>query len=102
MKINRFNVLELITQGFGLEDSGATIEFIDISLLKLLYPEMVMTGGSYGEMEKGKLNEKGFHKSNLKPQYRLLCDLVQKVFLSHSSTYDIVTPYKFRIMVAMI
>lgn len=62
------NILDLIMHAFAIEDSGITIESVDVSLLKTLYLEMVMTGDSYGEMEKGKLKEKAFPKSNLKPK----------------------------------
>lgn len=96
------NVLELTMQGIAIEDSGVTIESVDVSLLKILYLEMVMTGDSYREMKKGKLKEKAFPKSNLKPKYHMLCDFFQKVFLSHSNTFDSVTLYKFRMVVAVI
>lgn len=96
------NILDLILQGFALEDSGVTIESVDVSLLKTLYLEMVMIRDFYGEMENGKVKEKAFPKNNLKPKYRLLCNFGQKVFLSHSGTFNSITPYKFSMMVAVV
>lgn len=96
------SILDLILQGFTLENVSVTIKSIDAFLLKSLNLEMMMTGDSYGEMVKGKLKEGAFPRSNLKLKCRLLCDFMQKVFLSHSCTFDYVTPYKFKMMVVIV
>lgn len=45
---------------------------------------------------------KAFHHHYLQPEFQILCDFVQKVFLSHQGTFETVTPQKFQNMVAVI
>lgn len=54
--------------GFGLEDSGITIESVNISLLKTIYPEIVMIGDSYGKMEKREIEGEGISQKQFEAQ----------------------------------
>lgn len=89
------NVHSLILHTFDLEDKGLIVNLDEITPEDRQKVFRQITGNL-------EFTPKAFSRQCLKPEYRILCDYVQKVFLSHQGTFDSVTPQKLQVMVAVI
>lgn len=79
------NALQLIVRTFNLQDTGSVL-LDDITLEDMhgVFKEITMGGPAF--------TPKAFLRHYLQPEFRILCDYVQKVFLSFQGSFKTVTP----------
>lgn len=93
------NILKAILKAFTFVDVGdLSLENVPLTKLENVYAEMVLPSDKEEEQT---YNLKNFLRTRLKPAFRLLFDVVHKVFLSQIGTNEQVTVNKYKLMVAV-
>lgn len=93
------NVLEAIKKAFNIADViDILLDNIPLTELQSMYEEMMIPSN---KPEERSYQLKMFLRTRMKPTFKLLFNVLHKVFLSQTGTNEQVTFYKFRLMVAV-